>query len=83
MLLGIGSDDGAAVWLNGKEVLRVEATRACMGVTDFAPVRLKKGRNRLLVKVENALGGWAFVAELHADAPPEKLRVPEIKRIEF
>jgi putative membrane-bound dehydrogenase-like protein len=49
----LGSDDGAKLWVNGKEVFATEATRAAAPGQDSVKVRLKKGRNAILLKVAN------------------------------
>ena len=62
-LLGMNSDDGIAVWLNGTEVWRNKVARFVPDDTrdlDLPRVVLKKGMNALLVKVDQKLGEWAF-----------------------
>ncbi len=54
------SDDQGKVWLNGKAVF--SHTKAFMAIVDryTIPVKLKPGKNSVLVKVCNEMGGWAF-----------------------
>jgi glucose/arabinose dehydrogenase len=62
-LLGMNSDDGIAVWLNGQEVWRNKVARYVPDDTrdlDLPKVTLKQGLNPLLVKVDQAFGEWAF-----------------------
>jgi len=59
-MLSLGSDDGIKVWLNGKLVHRNLVCRGSAPGQDTAPVKLAKGRNRVLVKVEQQLGGFNF-----------------------
>lgn len=62
-LLGMTSDDGIAVWLNGQEVWRNAQDRFVPDDTrdlDLPKVRLNAGNNTLLVKVDQKLGEWAF-----------------------
>ena len=60
VVLGIGSDDGVRVWVNGEMIHenwtggRVEKDDDVMGVT------LKAGKNHLLLKVQNQQLGWGF-----------------------
>ena len=54
-LLRVGSDDQIVVWLNGTEVLR----SAQPGEHDV-PVTLRKGNNRVLIKICNSTGDWGF-----------------------
>ncbi|NOX38220.1 MAG: DUF2961 domain-containing protein [Calditrichaeota bacterium] len=58
----IGSDDGIKIYVNGKPVFQKLEVRIAMPDQDRIPVRLCKGWNRLLLKIENNLGGYAFFA---------------------
>ena len=64
MLFLLGSDDGVAMWLNGKEVHRNDAHRGVTSGSDFVIAPVLKGRNTMLLKVENGGGGWGFLAEV-------------------
>jgi CubicO group peptidase (beta-lactamase class C family) len=60
-----GSDDGAAVWVNGTRIHRlITPGRALNPESDHFEVDLKPGDNTVLVKVENGSGGWGFALEL-------------------
>jgi glucose/arabinose dehydrogenase len=62
-LLGMNSDDGIAVWLNGREVWRNKVSRYVPDDTrdlDLPKIHLKKGLNSILVKVNQDFGEWAF-----------------------
>jgi hypothetical protein len=56
----LGSDDTLAVWLNGESVLSRNVIRSIAPDQDQATLKLKAGTNRLLVKVGNLGGDWAF-----------------------
>lgn len=57
----LGSDDGFALWLNGECLAsRLETYRGVVPDSDAFPVRLRKGRNVLLVKISQAGGAWGF-----------------------
>jgi len=58
--LGLGSDDGIKVWLNGKLVHDHWVTRPCSPGQDAAKANLQKGPNVLLLKVTNEGSHWAF-----------------------
>lgn len=64
MLFLLGSDDGVAMWLNGKEVHRNDAHRGVNSGSDIVIAPVQKGRNTLLLKIENGGGGWGFLAEV-------------------
>jgi CubicO group peptidase (beta-lactamase class C family) len=59
--LALGSDDSAKVWLNGKLVHDAYVARPLEIDEDVVPVEFNAGENRLLVKVENVLGGGGFI----------------------
>jgi hypothetical protein len=61
VFFGFGSDDGIKVWLNGKVVHVNEVQRGCAGVADTVELKLQKGTNRLLVKIDNYISGWSFM----------------------
>jgi len=63
-VLAVGSDDGVAVRLNGRGVHKHLRSRAYRTMEDEVPVRLRKGRNELLVKITQATGDWKFSAHL-------------------
>jgi len=57
------SDDGARVWLNGREVWSVDAIRGVNADEDAVTgLALKPGRNVLVVKVGQGVGGWGLSA---------------------
>jgi cysteine-rich repeat protein len=62
--LAVGADDGVFAWWNDTQVLDVSG---CQGVNldQFqAPVEVRAGWNRLLVKVRDQGGGWGVSARL-------------------
>jgi hypothetical protein len=64
----LGSDDGVRVWINGEIVHTNPAYRAAEPDLDRVPVRLKKGWNKVLIKVLQGAGGWGFYLRI---ADPE------------
>lgn len=67
-LLGINSDDGNAVWLNGAQIWKNNVSRSVpkpgqkddLRDIDLPAIQLKKGKNALLVKVSQNDGDWVF-----------------------
>ena len=55
----LGSDDGVKVWLNGEVVHAKNASRGCNPGEDKFTVKLKKGKNLLMLKVTQGGGEWA------------------------
>ncbi|MEO6453952.1 MAG: serine hydrolase [Ginsengibacter sp.] len=64
VFLGVGSDDGIKIWLNGKPVQDNWIPRGVNKDEDFVPLKLIKGSNQVLLKVQDMRGGWGFVARL-------------------
>ncbi|HEY6456840.1 MAG TPA: serine hydrolase [Steroidobacteraceae bacterium] len=62
--LGLGSSDGIEVWLNGKRIEESWTIRAARPDEDVIPVRLIRGRNRLLLKVQSVQNTWGFSVRL-------------------
>lgn len=62
--LGIGSDDGLRVWLNGEPINDKWIARISRLDDDVVPLRLKKGRNTLLIKIQNVRGLWSFTCRV-------------------
>jgi hypothetical protein len=61
IILGLGSDDGIKIWLNGEVVYVEETQRSCEGIASMAKATLRKGTNRLLVKIDNYILDWGFL----------------------
>lgn len=62
--LGIGSDDGMKIWLNGELVNDKWVRRPSRIDNDIVPLHLHKGKNQLLLKIQNAIGDWSFICRL-------------------
>jgi hypothetical protein len=70
-IIRLGSDDGVRAWLNGELIHTNEARRAYTPQGDPVPVKLRAGRNQLLLKIDNARFNWAFGAAVpKAPTPP-------------
>jgi hypothetical protein len=71
MPLMVGSDDSIVIWLNGEKILSEEAVRAAAPDQNTCEMKLKPGKNRLLVKVTNIAGGFEVYLhpELSKDFP--------------
>ena len=59
-VLRMGSDAGLACWVNGERVHFAPAPRALKVDQDSVKVRLKKGENRILLKIGQQSGPWGF-----------------------
>jgi CubicO group peptidase (beta-lactamase class C family) len=61
ILVGLGSDDGAKIWLNGKEVHSNYIGRAITMDDDIFEISLNKGSNQLLIKILNFRWDYGFM----------------------
>jgi hypothetical protein len=57
--IALGSDDGLKVWLNGTKLIEDNVIRAAAPDQDHATLKLKAGKNQLLVKITQAAGEWS------------------------
>lgn len=67
-----GSDDTLTVWLNGQKIIADPSYRACGPDQNQANLKLKAGKNQLLLKICQGDGDWAFyfnIAEPKAPIP--------------
>jgi len=71
-LLLLGADDAHQLWVNGVEVSRRQGRNISVQDDLEIPVRLHAGWNRILLKVADLDGGWAF--HLRAADPTGELR---------
>jgi hypothetical protein len=58
--VSLGSDDSLTVWLNGQKVHAENVDRACTPDQTHVVLKLKAGKNNLLLKVCQGTGEWAF-----------------------
>jgi hypothetical protein len=72
-MLGVGSDDGIAIWLNGTKVHDLGTARGPAFDQDRVAVGLKAGWNTVLMKITQSGGGWAAVFRV---AMPNGLPIP-------
>ncbi len=56
----LGSDDGVRLWVNDELVHSNPAYRGAYPDQDRVYVRLKKGWNKVLIKILQGAGGWGF-----------------------
>lgn len=73
-VLGIGSDDGVVVWLNGERVHQNNAARPVTVDEDKVTVTLREGTNRIVLKVLQGGGQWGYtVRVMTSDGTPIEL----------
>lgn len=68
----LGSDDGVKLWVNDQLVHRNYLIRPAGADQDTIQIGLKEGLNRILIKVEENVGGWGFY--LRIPNPEEELQ---------
>jgi outer membrane protein assembly factor BamB len=74
MPLSLGSDDTLTVWLNGQRVLAVNEYRGAAPDQNKVTLKLKPGKNQLLMKICQGDGDWAFFFTPSIPPPPIPLR---------
>ncbi|MFH1614341.1 MAG: alpha-galactosidase [Planctomycetota bacterium] len=60
----VGSDEGIAIWLNGRLIHFHDVSRPIDRDQDSVSLSLSKGINFLLFKISQTLGYWGFIARL-------------------
>lgn len=71
----LGSDGSPQVWVNGRRVLRSFREQHKTTPHEYVvPIRLNAGRNRVLIKLDNARQWWGFQTEVYL---ARDLRLPE------
>jgi hypothetical protein len=68
--VSLGSDDTLTVWLNGQRLLAENVARACAPDQAQVVLKLKPGKNKLLLKVCQGGGEWAFYFASKVPLPP-------------
>lgn len=74
--LDVGSDDGVTIWVNQKNVHEKIVLRAANMDDDHVAFPLKRGKNVIVFRVNNAGGAWRLVTRIktklcHADCVVE------------
>jgi hypothetical protein len=65
-----GSDDTLTVWLNGQKIIADGSYRAVGPDQNLATLKLKAGKNELLLKVCQGDGDWAFYCSIQQPQVP-------------
>ena len=68
----LGTDDGVKLWVNGKLAHTHRIDRVLTPDEDRVEISLEKGRNRILLKVDQGGGPWGFAFRI--EDPEEKLK---------
>lgn len=72
VVLLLGADDAHVLWVNGQRVSERQGRHVSLADELEIPVRLHAGPNRVLLKVADLDGGWAFL--IRAADPSGQLR---------
>lgn len=64
-LAALGTNDGGSLWVNGIRVWDYQPARGTKPDSDLVPVVLKKGKNAILLKVEQRGNMWGFCFRFH------------------
>jgi putative membrane-bound dehydrogenase-like protein len=63
----LGTDDGCKLWVNGELLHTSRAHRPAAPAQDTVKLRLRKGANKILLKINNGDGGYGFYFTLLAE----------------
>jgi len=85
VVLAIGDDDRIRVWLNGELVHKDDVGGHLVPDKAFVPVTLRKGVNRLLLKIQNGITEWQFTFRIfEAGYNPEVDQMkPELSSVTY
>ncbi|MBI9015640.1 MAG: SUMF1/EgtB/PvdO family nonheme iron enzyme [Phycisphaerae bacterium] len=64
---GIGSDDGFAFWLDGKQLEMRDVPRSCSPNSDTLKAKLTPGKHEIIFKIQNGAGGAGFWYDISVD----------------
>jgi hypothetical protein len=67
--ISLGSDDSLTVWLNGRKLLAENVARPCTPDQNHVVLKLKAGKNDLLLKIGQGGGQWAFYFQASGAIP--------------
>jgi hypothetical protein len=73
-VISLGTDDGSKLWLNSELVYSTRAHNAAVPDADAVKVKLKKGKNTLLLKINNGNDPHGFYLSVQSEQ--------ELKRVE-
>ncbi|RLD38858.1 MAG: hypothetical protein DRI89_13990 [Bacteroidetes bacterium] len=73
----LGSNDGAKMWINNKTVYNKHAGRNAVADQEILTVKFKKGKNRILVKIENLGASWGLY--LRIIDPENELKIKKFE----
>ncbi len=76
--VSLGSDDTLTVWLNGKKVLAQNVYRGCTPGEVQLTLKLRPGKNALLMKVCQGTGDFAFYFQASGPAAPRPLLFEDV-----
>ncbi|MGA2500057.1 MAG: VCBS repeat-containing protein [Tepidisphaeraceae bacterium] len=76
--VSLGSDDTLTVWLNGERIVSDKVSRSCAPDQATPTLKLRPGRNKLLIKVCQGDGQWAFY---YAAKPPQAMPVKQFEDV--
>lgn len=85
VVLAIGDDDRIRVWLNGELVHKDDVGGHLVPDKALIPVTLRKGINRLLLKIQNGITEWQFtfrIFEAGYDPQVDEMK-PELSSVTY
>lgn len=76
--VSFGSDDALAVWLNGQKIVSQNEDRSCTPDQALVTLKLKPGKNTLLLKVCQGSGEFAFYFAVQKAVPQTPVQFADV-----
>jgi hypothetical protein len=78
LLAYVSSDDGLRIWLNEELIFENDADRGLEPNQEFIPLKLKKGTNKLMLKINNLGNPQGFFFSLFPDDDVYRIEIEKI-----
>ena len=78
LLAYVGSDDGLHFWLNDELIFENDADRGLEPNQEFIPLKLKKGTNRVMLKINNLGNPQGYFFSLLPDDDVYRIEIEKI-----
>lgn len=80
--LSFGTNDGGALFVNGQKIWDHSTQRSLRVDGDWVPIAVKKGKNKILFKIEQLGNKWEFCARIQPFSASELTKRAHILRID-
>jgi len=80
-MIGLGSNDGVTAFVNGEKVFDYPGARPTKIDGNLLPVLLKKGTNKILLKIEQHGNKWGFCLRFHPFSAADALERGDLFKV--